>query len=36
MADVIADMWKREENKLKVDKDAKSIFLKNEIEYKIG
>ncbi len=36
VADVIADMWKREENKLKVDKDAKRIFLKNEKAYKIG
>ena len=26
VADVIADMWKREEDKLKVDKDAKRIF----------
>ena len=36
MADVISDMWKREEDKLKVDKDAKRIFLKNEKAYKIG
>ena len=36
VADVIADMWKREEDKLKVDKDAKRIFLKNEKAYKIG
>ena len=26
VADVIADMWKREEDKLKVDKDAKEYF----------
>ena len=36
VADVIADMWRREENKLKFDKDAKRIFLKNEKAYKIG
>ena len=36
VADVIADMWKREEDKLKVDKDAKRIFLKNEKAYKVG
>ena len=36
VADVIADMWEREEDKLKVDKDAKRIFLKNEKAYKIG
>ena len=36
VADVIADMWKREETKLRVDKDAKRIFLKNEKAYKTG
>ena len=36
VADVIADMWRREEDKLKFDKDAKRIFLKNEKAYKVG
>ena len=28
VADVIADMWKREAEKLKKDKDCKELFLK--------
>ncbi len=36
VADVVADMWKREEAKLKGDKDTKRIFLKNDKAYKIG
>ena len=36
VADVIADMWKREEEKLKKDKDCKRIFLKGEHSYKAG
>ena len=36
VADVIADMWKREENKLKNDNDARRIFLKNNKAYKKG
>ena len=33
VADVIADMWRREEHKLKLDKDAKRIFLKNNYRW---
>ena len=36
VADVIADMWRREENKLKNDKDAKRVFLKNGKAYGVG
>ena len=36
VADVIADMWKREEEKLKNDKDCKNIFLKGENAYQAG
>jgi len=36
VADVIADMWKREESKLRNDKDCKRIFLKNNMAYNTG
>ena len=36
VADVIADMWKREEIKLKKDEDCKRIFLKDNEAYKAG
>ena len=36
VADVIADMWRREESKLRNDKDASRIFLKNNSAYKRG
>jgi gamma-glutamyltranspeptidase/glutathione hydrolase len=36
VADVIADMWAREENKLAVDEDCKKVFLKEGKAYKVG
>jgi gamma-glutamyltranspeptidase/glutathione hydrolase len=36
VADVIADMWKREEAKLRNDNDANRIFLKNNKAYETG
>ena len=36
VADVIADMWKREEEKLKNDEDTKKIFLKDNKAYEAG
>ena len=36
VADVVADMWKREESKLKNDKDCERIFIKNNKAYKAG
>ena len=36
VADVISDMWKREESKLKKDKDCKRIFLKNDKAFEVG
>ena len=36
VADVIADMWKREETKLRKDEDCKRIFLKDNEAYKVG
>ncbi len=36
VADVIGDMWKREEKKLLVDEDCKKVFLKDGKAYKVG
>ncbi len=36
VADVIADMWHREEKKLEIDDDCKKVFLKNGKAYKAG
>ena len=36
VADVIADMWRREENKLRQDVDARRIFLNKNNAYKKG
>ncbi len=36
VADVIADMWKREKEKLTKDKDCKEVFLKQNEPYKAG
>ncbi len=36
VADVIADMWSRETEKLKIDKDCKELFLKSNEPYKAG
>ena len=36
MADVIADMWKREAEKLKKDSDCKDLFLKEGKPYSTG
>ena len=36
VADVIADMWQREEKKLSVDPDCKRVFLNNGRAYKTG
>ena len=36
MADVVADMWKREADKLKKDSDCKELFLKEGEPYSAG
>ena len=36
VADVVADMWKREAEKLKKDNDCKDLFLKEDKPYSIG
>ena len=36
VADVVADMWKREAEKLKKDNDCKDLFLKEGKPYRIG